>query len=43
VADLDPGRLRRARVVNPLLRDERLELTLREITRIVLARRTDGE
>lgn len=43
VADLDPGRLRRARVVNPLLRDERLELTLREITRIVQARRTDGE
>jgi len=43
VADLDPGRLRRARVVNPLLRDERLELTLREITRIVQARRTDGD
>jgi len=43
VADLDPGRLRRARVVNPLLRDERLDLTLREITRIVQARQTDGE
>jgi len=43
VADLDPGRLRRARVVNPLLRDERLELTLREIARIVQARRTDGD
>jgi predicted amidohydrolase len=43
LADLDPGSLRRARVANPLLRDERLELTLREVTRIMQARRTDGE
>jgi predicted amidohydrolase len=43
VADLEPGALRRARVANPLLRDERLELTLQEITRILQARRTDGE
>jgi predicted amidohydrolase len=39
-ADLDPGGLRRARVANPLLRDERLDLTLQEITRILHARRT---
>ena len=32
--ELEPGSLRRARVANPLLRDERLELTLRELTRI---------
>ena len=32
--ELEPGSLRRARVVNPLLRDERLELTLRELARI---------
>jgi hypothetical protein len=43
LADLEPGGLRRARVANPLLRDERLELTLQEITRILQARRTDGE
>ena len=43
LADLEPGALRRARVANPLLRDERLELTLQEITRILQARRTDGE
>jgi len=42
LADLDPGGLRRARVANPLLRDERLDLTLQEIARIVQARRTDG-
>jgi len=42
LADLEPGSLRRARVANPLLRDERLELTLQEITRITQARRTDG-
>jgi predicted amidohydrolase len=38
VADLDPGALRRARVSNPLLRDERLDLTARELTRILDAR-----
>jgi predicted amidohydrolase len=43
LADLDPGRLRRARVANPLLRDERLELTAREIARILRVRGTDGE
>ena len=43
LADLDPGRLRRARVANPLLRDERLDLTAREIARILQARSTDGE
>jgi predicted amidohydrolase len=43
LADLDPGSLRRARVANPLLRDERLELTAREIARILRARGTDGE
>lgn len=43
VADLHPGLLRRARVSNPLLRDERLELTAREIARILRARGTDGD
>jgi predicted amidohydrolase len=38
VADLEPGSLRRARIVNPLLRDERLELTLQELTRIIRRR-----
>jgi predicted amidohydrolase len=38
VADLDAGSLRRARVANPLLRDERLELTLQELTRVIRAR-----
>jgi predicted amidohydrolase len=42
VADLDAGSLRRARIANPLLRDERLDLTLQEITRIAEARRSDG-
>jgi predicted amidohydrolase len=43
LATLDPGSLRRARVANPLLRDERLDLTARELTRILQARATDGE
>jgi predicted amidohydrolase len=43
LATLDPGSLRRARVANPLLRDERLDLTARELTRILYARTTDGE
>ena len=38
VATLEPGALRRARIANPLLRDERLELTQREIVRILRAR-----
>jgi len=37
VVDVDAGDLRRARVANPLLRDERLELTLRELQRIIRA------
>jgi len=43
VAELDPGDLRRARVANPLLRDERLDLALQEITRILRARRAGGD
>ncbi len=38
-AELDPGELRRARIANPLLRDERLDLTLRELEAL-LRRRT---
>ncbi|MFA5027191.1 MAG: nitrilase-related carbon-nitrogen hydrolase [Candidatus Methylomirabilota bacterium] len=41
VADLEPGALRRARLTNPLLRDERLEFTLQELTRIIRARADD--
>lgn len=43
LATLDPSALRRARVANPLLRDERLDLTSRELARILQARATDGE
>lgn len=43
LAEMDPGALRRARVANPLLRDERLEITLRELTRVIQARQADGE
>jgi len=43
LAELDPGSLRRARVANPLLRDERLDLAAGEIARILQARSTDGE
>ncbi len=43
LATLDPGGLRRARVANPLLRDERLDLTARELARILQARAADGE
>jgi predicted amidohydrolase len=39
VAELEAGGLRRARIANPLLRDERLELTLRELTRLSRAQR----
>ncbi len=38
LAEVEPGALRRARVANPLLRDERLELTLQELARILQAR-----
>lgn len=37
--ELEPGSLRRARIANPLLRDERLELTLGELERLRQARR----
>jgi predicted amidohydrolase len=37
-ADLDPGLLRRVRIANPLLRDERLGLTQRELARILRTR-----
>ena len=43
LVEMDPGALRRARVANPLLRDERLDLTLQELTRIIEARQADGE
>jgi NAD+ synthase (glutamine-hydrolysing) len=35
VAEIEAGALRRARIANPLLRDERLDLTLRELQRII--------
>jgi predicted amidohydrolase len=38
VAELDRAELRRARIANPLRRDERLELTLRELRRIEAGR-----
>lgn len=34
-AELDPGEIRRARIANPLLRDERLDLTLRELSELM--------
>lgn len=34
VATIDLGELRRARMVNPMLRDEKLDLTLRELKRV---------
>ncbi len=37
VVDVDAGALRRARIANPLLRDERLDLTLRELERLLRA------
>jgi predicted amidohydrolase len=43
VADLEPGSLRRARVTNPLLRDERLELTLQELQRVIRERAETAE
>ena len=43
LAEMDPGCLRRARVANPLLRDERMELTLRELSRIIQTRQADGK
>ena len=38
VAEVDAGALRRARIANPLLRDERLNLTLAELQRIIRTR-----
>ena len=38
IADLDRAEVRRARITNPLRRDERLDLTLRELRRIEAAR-----
>ncbi len=43
LADLDCGDLRRARIANPLLRDERLDLAQQEIARIIDGRRTDRD
>jgi predicted amidohydrolase len=37
-AELEPGTLRRARIANPLLRDERLDLVQRELARILRVR-----
>jgi len=34
VADIDHAEIRRARTANPLLRDERVDVTLRELERI---------
>jgi len=42
VADVDAGTLRRARIANPLLRDERLDLTLREVERILRGQAGEG-
>ncbi len=41
-ADLEPGLLRRSRITNPLLRDERLDLTQRELARILRTRHEDA-
>lgn len=41
VVEVEGGALRRARVANPLLRDERLDLTLQEVQRILRARGGD--
>lgn len=41
VVEVEGGALRRARVANPLLRDERLDLTLQELQRILRARGGD--
>jgi predicted amidohydrolase len=38
VAELDLEEIRRARLFAPVLRDERLELTLRELNRIISKR-----
>jgi predicted amidohydrolase len=34
VADIDHAEVRRARMANPLLRDERMDVTMRELERI---------
>jgi len=41
VVEVEAGALRRARVANPLLRDERLEVTLQELQRILRSRQQD--
>lgn len=41
VVEMEAGALRRARVANPLLRDERLEVTLRELQRLLRTREQD--
>jgi len=38
VVEVDAGALRRARIANPLLRDERLDLSVRELQRIIRVR-----
>jgi len=40
-ATIDPGELRRERIANPLLRDERPEMVLRQLDRIARARASD--
>lgn len=39
--DLDPGAVRRERLNNPLLRDERVEMTLDELQRLIDERTRD--
>ena len=39
LAELDMDDVRRARLFTPVLRDERLDLTLRELTRIIKERK----
>jgi predicted amidohydrolase len=42
LAEIDLHEVRRARIFAPVLRDERLELTLRELTRIINKRNSSG-
>lgn len=42
VVEVDAGTLRRARIANPLLRDERLDLTLREVERLIRGQAGEG-
>jgi predicted amidohydrolase len=43
VCEVDRASVRRARAAMPLLRDERLELTARELARVLASRTADGE